>query len=551
MEEERQKLIEIRKKTPEVTITVVDPQKPMPRRLQSHRNLPEVSILPASPPVLLTALKQCNINNKKKDKYETPNNVNVSSKSINKTKTPTHTNQKAKGTVSVDDVDGISRSKQGSKNSIKADKGNNAKAKKGQVNSANTKNARKTATPPPVPPPTVVDIDESTLTKKERKKLRREMRKMEEAKKETENQLQIVTIKRVMESNSAEPTVTITLKGQTPAEDKVLFTLVNGQTKEPSKSDQGQNTSGKKKKNKGKNNNNINVNNSNQVQQNNKSQQPNIKQQQQTKTNDIKTAKQQAGNEKSKGGKQVEALKLQQQFSVETKNNKSKKDKKNTENKENVSQLQNVSNKNKNQQQNLSSKKLIKVNSPSQIQPVQKQDNLNNEVVDKKLKAQQQNKNQTNAKKNNSNMNKNVNNKSFTNKTDNQKNQSKINQNTVSKQRPPATIQNGVSERVSPPLSSQFKDISSSSKINIENLKLPPGITITKVDTPAKPLPIKSLPKPKPPNLPKQTTIIATPMSSGQSGYANSQNGGNVIVVDTGKLKQDLMPKVTDKGKCF
>lgn len=42
---------------------------------------------------------------------------------------------------------------------------------------------------------------------------------------------QMVTIKRVIESNGAEPTVTITLKGETPDKDKVLFTLVNGQGK--------------------------------------------------------------------------------------------------------------------------------------------------------------------------------------------------------------------------------------------------------------------------------------------------------------------------------
>lgn len=40
---------------------------------------------------------------------------------------------------------------------------------------------------------------------------------------------QMVTIKRVMEPNSAEPTVTITLRGATPNEDKVLYTLLNGQ----------------------------------------------------------------------------------------------------------------------------------------------------------------------------------------------------------------------------------------------------------------------------------------------------------------------------------
>lgn len=43
------------------------------------------------------------------------------------------------------------------------------------------------------------------------------------------DQPQMVTIRRVMEPNSSEPTVTITLKGATPDKDKVLFTLVNGQ----------------------------------------------------------------------------------------------------------------------------------------------------------------------------------------------------------------------------------------------------------------------------------------------------------------------------------
>ncbi|KDR19941.1 hypothetical protein L798_05938 [Zootermopsis nevadensis] len=40
---------------------------------------------------------------------------------------------------------------------------------------------------------------------------------------------QMVTIKRVMEANGSEPTVTIALKGATPDKDKVLFTFVNGQ----------------------------------------------------------------------------------------------------------------------------------------------------------------------------------------------------------------------------------------------------------------------------------------------------------------------------------
>lgn len=40
---------------------------------------------------------------------------------------------------------------------------------------------------------------------------------------------QMVTIKRVMEPHESEPTVTITLRGATPKQDKVLYTLFNGQ----------------------------------------------------------------------------------------------------------------------------------------------------------------------------------------------------------------------------------------------------------------------------------------------------------------------------------
>ena len=40
---------------------------------------------------------------------------------------------------------------------------------------------------------------------------------------------QMVTIRRVMQPNLSEPVVTVTLKGETPANDRVLFTLVNGQ----------------------------------------------------------------------------------------------------------------------------------------------------------------------------------------------------------------------------------------------------------------------------------------------------------------------------------
>ena len=40
---------------------------------------------------------------------------------------------------------------------------------------------------------------------------------------------QMVTIRRVMQPNLSEPVVTVTLKGESPANDRVLFTLVNGQ----------------------------------------------------------------------------------------------------------------------------------------------------------------------------------------------------------------------------------------------------------------------------------------------------------------------------------
>lgn len=40
---------------------------------------------------------------------------------------------------------------------------------------------------------------------------------------------QMVTIRRVMQPNLSEPVVTVTLKGETPDNDRVLFTLINGQ----------------------------------------------------------------------------------------------------------------------------------------------------------------------------------------------------------------------------------------------------------------------------------------------------------------------------------
>lgn len=71
------------------------------------------------------------------------------------------------------------------------------------------------------------------------------------------DQPQMVTIKRVMQPNSNEPTVTITLRGPTPKEDKVLYTLLNGQMceikdakekKPPSSASKPHPTSNKKKK---------------------------------------------------------------------------------------------------------------------------------------------------------------------------------------------------------------------------------------------------------------------------------------------------------------
>lgn len=562
-EAERQKLIELQKKTPEVTITVVDPQKPIPQRLLPQCNLPEVSILPTSPSVSVPTIKP--LNNRKKDKQEVCSNSgnNCGNNSItnlsNKTKTASaSSNAKSKSINSTEKCEvRNTNSSQGNKSNAKNDKIDSNKGNKlpASINnitgtkSSSNNNANKLSD---------VDLLDKKLTKKERKKLKKEMKKLEEAKAKetesaahTESQPQIVTIRREINSNSAEPTVTITLKGQTPAEDKVLFTLVNGQTKEPShKSEQEQNQSnnGKKKKVKA-------INNNNTLQQGNKLQQSNnSKQQTQTKASDGKNLKQQANNEKSKNGKQVDERKVQQQSVNDGKNSKSKKDKKNTENKENVLQQQNAVNKSKSQQ-NATNKKQNKASTPPQTPASHKQQQnqiINESTIGKKAKKQQQqDKNsQSNTSKSNKNNNNNANNKNVSNKSDSQKsnNVNKTNQTTVSKQRAPTEVQNTCSERVSSPsLSSQFKDIGPNSKINIENLKLPPGITITKVDAPPKPLPIKTAPLPKPVNPPKQTTIIAAPMSGVQSSYANPQAGGNVIVVDTGKLKQDLLPKANEK----
>ncbi|XP_066960239.1 uncharacterized protein [Macrobrachium rosenbergii] len=63
---------------------------------------------------------------------------------------------------------------------------------------------------------------------------------METLGKEKEKGSQMVTIRRVMDPNNAEPTVTITLKGEKPEKDKVLFKLVNGQAVSGNGSQSGQ-----------------------------------------------------------------------------------------------------------------------------------------------------------------------------------------------------------------------------------------------------------------------------------------------------------------------
>ncbi|KAK2575288.1 hypothetical protein KPH14_008139 [Odynerus spinipes] len=533
-EAEKQKLIELQKKTPEVTITVVDPQKPVSQRFLPQCNLPEVSILPTNPNSLSTGK---HLTNKKKDKQETCNVNN--SNFISKTKIASvNTNLKMKNISSMDKSEQTSNCNQRNKIDAKNELSNKTFKTATNINVLGTKDN----TNHMVDKFAAMELVDKNLTKKERKKLRREMKKQEQAKTTTseeltqmENQPQIVTIKRIMESNSTEPTVTITLKGQTPAEDKVLFTLVNGQTKEAPlhKSEQEQNLCNSNKKKKSK------AANSTDTTQNHKFQQANSTKQQQSKVCDAKHTKQQTNNEKTKAIKQPEERKTQQLTISETKNAKSKKEKKNSETKENVSQQQqqNIISKSKNLQQNAQAKKTNK--STNVIDSLKCNVSFEPAI---KAKGQQDKMNDSNASKSKKTVN--ITNANKTPKNEQQKFQ--ISKGAASTVKQGSMIPSASDEVINSSLSTQFKDISLNSKINIENLKLPPGITITKVDAPAKPLPIKSAPMPKPVNPPKQTTIIAAPMSGVQSSYASPQAGGNVIVVDTGKLKQDLLPKPTE-----
>ncbi|XP_031785346.1 uncharacterized protein LOC100114737 isoform X2 [Nasonia vitripennis] len=573
-EEDKQKLLELQKKTPEVTITVVNPQKKT-QKISSQQKLPEVSILPTSGPrSTFTVTKSTNIASKKKSIETTSNSTkNINAKAKNTPLTlaslPTSENAKKK-TANVENEH--------------------------SCNTAKFKSSGKIAEPA-FPKTAVTDSPPflSNLTKKERRKLRREMEKQEALKKEIEskqpttatptssdNQLQIVTIKRVMESNNAEPTVTITLKGQTPAEDRVLFTLINGQTKD-SDGEKQTSTSGKKKKNKANNSTNQQQqgqgthNKSQQSQNNNLSVKSESAQKQDSK-NVKQQQQQQSAKDKSKNGKQQEEQKVRQQLNtnVETKSTKSKKDKKNTDNKENIKQITHesppkqgasASNKKTNKGNKVSTSEFIQSTAQKQQQKQQhQQQQLQQQQSTVHIKNAKSNKNQNqnqNQKKTNNNnqsnsgkMSKttpysnNVNQSAVSNKIDNQK-VSIVAQNTSIKQKQNTeTVQNQKREQLDSSFNSYYRETTSNvpSSINIENLKLPPGITITKVNAPAKPLQLKSSSPPKPANTPKQTTIIAAPMSGVQSSnYGPPQGTGNVIVVDTGRLKQDLIPKNMDK----
>lgn len=506
-DEERQKLTEFRKKTPEVTITVVDPQKP-PSRLNNHnRNLPEVSILPASSPVILTPI------NPPKQPAPPPKLPPPSKSSKNKKAPPQNQNQK--------------QQQQSSKKSKKQSK----------------KVEEPVEVLPPEPPTLLerfktLDPTDPSLTKKERKKLRRELRKLEAEKQQLDldqKPTQIVTIRRVMEGNSAEPTVTITLKGQTPAEDKVLYTLVNGQTKEPN------DNQGKKKKKKQQMRKVEEIPVPIPVQTScatcsAKQQLERQQQQLQLRLQQEQSLKNQKKEDAKKGGNKTEPKVL-------TKKER-KLEKKNLENKENVVQ-QNVTKGKQNQQnqQNQQSQKKQKSQTNQQIKPEPPKSQ------NEKKKTKQQNVVQKNGQVANSNNQASKKNKSQ--EKDSQKKQpEQVRGPTKQQIKSVPEVLERDERRSYSSFSNQVNNFGDA-RIDIENLKLPPGITITKVDVPTKPIPIKSTPMPKPKTAPKQTAII-TAMGGTATGYGGSQSGSNVIVVDTGKLKQDLMPKpVSEKGYLF
>ncbi|KAK7873317.1 hypothetical protein R5R35_011373 [Gryllus longicercus] len=286
---------------------------------------------------------------------------------------------------------------------------------------------------------------------------------------------QMVTIKRVMEPNGAEPTVTITLKGATPDKDKVLFTLVNGQvcqSQDDSKSSNQSNAenvktnpsntsgNGKKKKNKGNggNNNNNNNNNSNNNNNNNSGQTNSNSSKNKSQQNTAKNNSKSSGNPssgKSSNGKQSQPGTMNSSAGVEGTANF--------------------------------------VPPVSQLAGPTANTQLNDIATSKGSASVVALRSKIEASANNS--------RSF----------------------------------------------------SLENLKLPPGITITKVDGPAaaaaaqRRAQLKAQDNPKPPTpatSASTTTIIAAPTSMGNpariAGFGQAVNGSNVIVVDTGRMKDDL-----------
>lgn len=83
---------------------------------------------------------------------------------------------------------------------------------------------------------------------KEAKKIKQKMRKAARSGLMEETIPAMVTIKRVVENENSLPTVTITLKGSTPDQDKLLYTLVNGNDSE-TKDNNAQDSDKKKGKN--------------------------------------------------------------------------------------------------------------------------------------------------------------------------------------------------------------------------------------------------------------------------------------------------------------
>ncbi|KAJ9589026.1 hypothetical protein L9F63_017670 [Diploptera punctata] len=305
---------------------------------------------------------------------------------------------------------------------------------------------------------------------------------------------QMVTIKRVMEANGAEPTVTITLKGATPDKDKVLFTLVNGQGdylcqsqdnskvgaqssgNQNSKNSQNNNTTNnKKKKNKGNNNNNSQA-------QNNPSSIANKSQHSITKSAPM-----------SKATNSSQPIANKQSAPVSN------------------------SNTSQQQQQKPRPSSAVIVNHTtndvfSVISPVNNPQRVNHFATATAIH---------------------INNV--------------INTMASDRKTTSVSAQKMKSETSSPSAGSR--------SFSLENLKLPPGITITKVDGPTAAALRKSQSKPaesKPATSHSSTTIISAPTAIGSSGrvsgYSGTGNGGisqgingsNVIVVDTGKMKEEL-----------